>query len=91
MNPETRLVEFVSRELLERHWAACCVFVLLVVIWRLWLRTIYLGELLRREQQSVSGKLEGLQARLLEVFFREPRPTLSELVNDTAHDFSLKP
>lgn len=91
MTPENRLVEFFFRELLERHWAVCSVFGLLVVIWRLWLRTIYLTELLHREQQSVIGKLEGQQTRLLEVFFREPRPSLRELVNDTENEFDLKP
>lgn len=91
MTPENRLVEFFFRELLERHWAVCSVFGLLVVIWRLWLRTIYLTELLRREQQSVIGKLEGQQTRLLELFFREPRPSLRELASDTESEFDLKP
>ncbi len=91
MNLENRLAEFFFHELLERHWASCAVFGLLVVIWRLWLRTIYLTELLHREQQSVIAKLEGQQMRLLEVFFREPKSSLLELANDTEKEFKLTP
>jgi hypothetical protein len=50
-----------------------------------------LTELLHREQQSVIGKLDGQQTRLLEVFFREPKPSLRELANDTENEFDLKP
>lgn len=57
----------------------------------LWRRTRYLEELLRRERRSESAKLDGLRTRMLEHFFKEPKPTLQALADDTETDFDLKP
>lgn len=88
---ETKLVEFFTQELLARHWALCAVSGLLVVIWRLWLRTVYLTEALRREQELALTRANETQTRLLQAFLSEPSPTLESLASDRGHEFNLTP
>lgn len=57
----------------------------------LWRRTKYLEEGLRREQRKTIAQLNATQERLLQIFFREQRPTLQQLADDTESEFSLKP
>lgn len=57
----------------------------------LWRRTKYLEEALRREQRRTIAQLNETQSRLLAIFFREQRPTLQQLADDTESGFSLKP
>lgn len=91
MDLETQIVEFFARELLARHWALCAVCGLLVVIWRLWLRTIYLTEALRREQELALTRANETQTRLLQAFLSEPNPTLESLAGDERLEFKLTP
>ena len=56
----------------------------------LWRRTKYLEEGLRREQRKTIAQLNETQERLLQIFFREQRPTLEALADDTETDFNLK-
>jgi hypothetical protein len=63
--------------------------------WRLWTRTRYLGEALERLGRVNSSRenalAERITKRLLDAFFRAPKPTLQSLANDTQTPFSLKP
>jgi hypothetical protein len=56
----------------------------------LWRRTRYLQGLLFREQQKRIDELNAMQKQLLEHFLREPVPSLSELVDRTEEEWSLR-
>lgn len=58
--------------------------------WSLWRRTRYLEGLCFREQQKRIAELNAMQKQLLEAFLRAPVPSLSELVDRTEEEWSLR-
>jgi len=80
----------------EQRWLlALAALYALGAIWRLWIRTRYLGAALeRREAVSCSREsaiAERVTDRLLKRFFKAPKPTLESLANDTTTPWSLEP
>lgn len=74
----------------------------LLLFWRQWRTTRYLKEALARQQRSdfvqqqaiirrSYARWNELQKSLLERFLRDPVPTLNDLAEPTAPEFSLKP
>ena len=76
----------------DQRWAvlllAC---VSLTGIWRLWRKTRFLREALRRERQRSIERCNEIQRQLLTTFFDAGVPTLQSLADDTETDFTLKP
>lgn len=58
-----------------------------IVIWRLWRRTRYLTEALRRSNERNLREQNEIVKRLLKLFTTAPPPRLRDLVNDTGNDW----
>lgn len=62
----------------------------LLIIWKLYRKTRYADELLRREKErSLSLQNETVKT-LVETFSNAPAPTLRDLANNIDDDFTLK-
>lgn len=90
MNLEAHLVDLFVREFLAKHFALCIVCIQLIAIWRLWVRTRYLTELLHREHESALKRAAEIQTQLLRSFFNADEPKLHSLADDTSDDFTAK-
>lgn len=62
----------------------------LLIILRLCRKTKFLKELLRREKEESFKRYNSIVTKLTEAFLRGPKPTLSDLVEDTEEPFNLK-
>lgn len=58
--------------------------------WRLWRKTKFLKELLRREKEQSFARYNAIVMSLTKEFLRGPMPTLNDLVEDTEQPFNVK-
>jgi hypothetical protein len=81
----------MTATVIAAHWlsslAGLCA---LVVIWRLYRRTRYLKELLRREKEQSFGHYNKIVMNLSEAYSKGPNPTLAELGRNIESEFELE-
>lgn len=86
----------LALDLARRYWPVCLGLSWWArATWQLWTRNRYLGEALERFGVVSSSReralAERITERILNAFFKAPRPTLQSLANDTETPWSLTP